>query len=177
LPAEVKRYQIDLLDLQWHDRWDMAFLLDVLEHIPQDEDALRQIHQALAPGGLLFITTPALRQFWTWNDDVNRHVRRYSRADYRRLAEVCGYRLIDARYFMFLLSPLLVGSRLLTGLGIKKRPRDEGWALLEKMHRVPNPVENGPLRLVFSLETPLGHYVSFPWGTSILAVLQKPTSR
>ena len=27
------RYQVDLLDLQWRDRWDMAFMLDVLEHV------------------------------------------------------------------------------------------------------------------------------------------------
>ncbi len=41
LPVEVSRYQIDLLDLHWRDRWDLSFLLDVLEHIPQQESALR----------------------------------------------------------------------------------------------------------------------------------------
>ena len=34
LPAGVARYQIDLMNLQWEGRWDAAFLLDVLEHIP-----------------------------------------------------------------------------------------------------------------------------------------------
>ena len=60
LPAGALTFQIDLLNLPWTDRWDVAFLLDVLEHIPAHEEALRQIFGTLAPGGLLFITTPAL---------------------------------------------------------------------------------------------------------------------
>ncbi len=50
LGPETPRYQIDLLNLQWERRWDVAFLLDVLEHIPQDEAALRQIFRALRRG-------------------------------------------------------------------------------------------------------------------------------
>jgi hypothetical protein len=42
------------------------------------------------------------------------------------------------------------------------------------MHRVPNPVVNEALGLIFACETPLGHYLPFPWGSSVLAVLQKP---
>jgi SAM-dependent methyltransferase len=45
---DVRRYQIDLLNLGWRDRWDAAFLLDVLEHIPDDERALRQVRGCAA---------------------------------------------------------------------------------------------------------------------------------
>jgi SAM-dependent methyltransferase len=172
LPADVDRYQVDLLDLRWQDRWEMAFLLDVLEHISQQEQALREVHRALAPGGLLFITTPALQCFWTWNDELAHHVRRYAKSDFRRLAGECGFRLLEARYFMFFLSPLLLASRL--AAGTKARTEEQARALMEKMHRVPNPAVNAALGLVFSLESPLGHVVPFPWGTSILAVLEKP---
>ena len=78
VPPNGKRYQIDLLDLQWSERWDIAFLLDVLEHIPEDVRALEQIRAALRPGGLLFVATPALKFFWSYNDEVVHHVRRYS---------------------------------------------------------------------------------------------------
>ena len=50
---EVRRYQIDLLRPGWEERWDVAFLLDVLEHIPEDVEVLKQIHRALRPGGYL----------------------------------------------------------------------------------------------------------------------------
>lgn len=173
LPPEVRRYQIDLLNLEWTNRWDVAFLLDVLEHIPADEEALRQIHGALAPGGLLLITTPALNCFWTWNDDAVHHVRRYSKADYRQLAAACGYELLDVRYFMFFLSPLLLASRWLGRSGVEKMSDQERSERLARTHRVPNSLVNRTLGAIFAAETPLGHVLPFPWGTSVLAVLRK----
>jgi 2-polyprenyl-3-methyl-5-hydroxy-6-metoxy-1,4-benzoquinol methylase len=37
MPEGVACYQADLLDLGWEERWDVVFLLDVLEHIPDQE--------------------------------------------------------------------------------------------------------------------------------------------
>lgn len=177
LPEGVKRYQADVLNLGWEDRWDVAFLLDVLEHIPQDEEALRGLHRALAEGGLLFVTTPALNCFWTWNDEFSEHQRRYSRDDFRRLASRCGYRLVEARYFMFWLSPLLLLSRLAVRSKAGQMTAEQLSRLVDEMHRVPGPVVNSILTAIFACETPWGHHVPFPWGTSILAVLQKPPRR
>ncbi len=175
LPAGAETFRVDLLDLPWRDRWDVAFLLDVIEHIPAHEQVLDQVHRALAPGGLLFITTPALRAFWSWNDEVAHHVRRYSRADFRRLAAACGYRLLDARYFMFFLSPLLLAARLAVRPDLESMSRERVREIMARMHRVPTPIVNAALGLIFSCETPLGHYLPFPWGSSVLAVLQKPS--
>jgi SAM-dependent methyltransferase len=174
VPTQVQRQQVDLADLPWSDRWDIAFLLDVLEHLPDHENSLRQIHKALAPGGLLFITVPALRQFWTWNDEFCRHQRRYDRADIDRLAADCGFHLLDTRYFMFFLSPMLLTSRLASGLRTQHKSEEQRHALAIKMHAVPHPLVNLLLTAIFGMETPFGHYIRFPWGTSLLAVLQKP---
>lgn len=170
---DIVRYQTDLLRLGWRERWDTAFLLDVLEHIPADVEVLLQIRQALKPGGLLFVTTPALKCFWSYNDEIVHHVRRYAKRDFARLAEATGLRLLRASYFMFFLSPLLWLSRL-------KRPdlanmdKKEIFALVERTHRVPVPAVNALMNLIFGLETPLGLWLPFPWGTSILGVFQKP---
>lgn len=174
LPPEVRLYQADLLDLKWSGRWSLIFLLDVLEHIDEDAWALGQIREALTPGGLLFVTTPALRAFWSWNDVISGHRRRYRKADFRRLAAECGFELVEARYFLFFLSPLLLASRLVTDPGPGPIPGERLDGLVEAMHRVPHPVLNAALGACFWCETPLGHHVPFPWGTSILAVLRKP---
>jgi 2-polyprenyl-3-methyl-5-hydroxy-6-metoxy-1,4-benzoquinol methylase len=68
LPAGMERYQIDLMNLGWRERWDVAFLLDIIEHLRDDAGALREAARALKPGGLLFVTTPALARFWSYND-------------------------------------------------------------------------------------------------------------
>jgi SAM-dependent methyltransferase len=174
VPVDVERHQIDLMDLPWSRRWDLAFLLDVLEHLPDQEAVLAQIRAALVPGGLLFVTVPALRSFWTWNDDVCRHLRRYCRRDFARLADHCGYELLDARYFMFILSPLLLGSRLAMAGSIRSKTEEQRRDLAVRMHSIPHPIVNGCLTAAFAAETPLGHFVRFPWGTSLLAVLRRP---
>ncbi len=170
------RYQIDLMDLVWSEDWDVAFLLDVLEHIPEHEEALRQIRKSLRPGGLLFVTTPALDQFWSFNDEIAHHQRRYAVRDYRELAGKTGFELLRTDYFMFFLSPALVVSRLLY------RPpsmisKEQRQAYLEKTHRVPAPSVNKILTSIFSLEALMINRLGFPWGTSILAVLRRPLER
>lgn len=172
VPPAVSRYQIDLYDLKWKDQWDVAFLLDVLEHLPQDAMAMQQIARALRPGGLLFVTTPALRCFWSYNDELVHHVRRYARSDFAQLAENAGLVLQNSRYFMFLLSPLL-WLRRLSHPDLKRMTADRAQQLLKRTHKVPRRPLNGALRFIFNLETPLGLRVAFPWGTSILGVFKK----
>jgi SAM-dependent methyltransferase len=174
LPPQVELRQVDLMELPWSKRWDMTFLLDVLEHLPDQERVLEQIREALVPGGLLFVTVPALRGFWSWNDDVCRHLRRYRRRDFAELSSACGFRLLDARYFMFALSPLLLTSRFATKSWVKRQTEQQTLALVEKMHAIPHPIVNEMLTAAFCAETPLGHIVRFPWGTSLLAVLERP---
>jgi SAM-dependent methyltransferase len=172
LPVETPRYHVDLLNLHWRERWDVIFLLDVLEHMPQDALVMSEIARALKPGGVLFLTTPALERFRTWNDEAVHHYRRYACKDLRQLASKTGLELLDARYFMFFLSPFLLASRL-------KRPPLETMSqaeiaeLLARTHCVPSPVVNSICAMIFAAETPLGLLVPFPWGTSILGIYRK----
>ena len=172
LPAGVPRYQIDLMHLGWREHWNVAFLLDVIEHLPDDGQALREAGHALKPGGLLFVTTPALPQFWSYNDEFAHHLRRYTRADFVRLAEQSGLQLCDARYFMFLLSPLYLLARHRPGIATLSA--DEKREVAIRAHQLPHPAINTLLAAAFAAETPLGHWVHFPWGTSLLGVFRKP---
>ena len=171
LPAGIARYQVDLLNLKWRERWDCAFLLDVLEHLPDDESAMRQVALALKPGGIAFVTMPALQFFWSYNDDVG-HLRRYNRHDLGRLADAAGLRLVTGRYFMFFLSPLLWLSRCKPGMA--KLTPEQKLERGKQAHRIPIAPVNEVLAAIFCAETPLGHWASFPWGTSVLGVFQKP---
>ena len=171
LPAGFERYQIDLMNLGWRDHWDVAFLLDVIEHLPDDLEAMRQARAALKPGGLLFVTTPALQQFWSYNDELAHHLRRYTRADFARLGKQAGLQLCDARYFMFLLSPLYWLAR--QGKGIEDMTQEQRTELMHKTHQVPSALLNLPLTAIFAAETALGHWLRFPWGTSVLGVFRK----
>jgi SAM-dependent methyltransferase len=169
---KAERYQVDLLNLQWENRWDIISMLDVLEHIPDDVTSMRQVAKALRPGGIAIIATPAFPIFWTYNDDYAKHQRRYVKADFRRLAASVGLELIYTRYFMFFLSPLLVASRMIQRPGKDVAPADVD-ALVKKAHRVPAAPVNAALSAILAAETTLGHYLPFPWGTSVVGVFQR----
>ncbi|MEJ7928439.1 class I SAM-dependent methyltransferase [Ramlibacter sp. AN1015] len=171
LPSSVQRYQVDLMDLRWDGRWDVAFLLDVIEHLPDDLCALQQARRALRPGGLLLVTVPAFPAFWSYNDELALHLRRYTRADFLRLAEAADFELCDARYFMFLLSPLYLLARHRPG--IARMSEEQKRKLFVRSHRTPAAPVNEALSAVFAAETPFGHKVRFPWGTSMLGVFRK----
>lgn len=44
--------------LPWQNFADVAVCSEVLEHVPHPDDAIRELHRALKPGGILILTTP-----------------------------------------------------------------------------------------------------------------------
>ena len=166
------RYHVDLLDLPWTEAWDVVFLLDVLEHIPDHAEVLRQVRRSLRPGGLLFVTAPALPQFWTYNDDWARHQRRYARRDFQALAGPAGFELLRSEYFMFCLSLPLFLSRCLFRPPAAATP-EEIEAHAWQAHRIPARPLNELLAGVLAFEAAAADVLRLPWGTSILAVLRR----
>ena len=62
---------------------------------------VQQIQQCLKPNGLLFLTTPGLYFFWSYNDKLARHQRRYAPKDLQSLAHQYDLRLTKVRFFIF----------------------------------------------------------------------------
>ena len=103
---------------------------------------------------------------------MTHHVRRYARRDFERLAHAADLELIVARYFMFFLSPLMWLARrrapdaaTMTAADVRR--------YLDESDRIPPEPLNDTLAAIFAAETPLGAWLPFPWGTSVLAVLRK----
>ena len=71
------------------EHYDAVFLLDVIEHIPDDTAFLIAALQHLRRGGLIIVNVPASMLFFSDYDRVAGHVRRYtpgSLANYSSLA-------------------------------------------------------------------------------------------
>ena len=67
------------------EKFDLITALDVLEHIEQDQEVLRELLSMLEPGGRLLITVPASMLLWDRHDEINHHCRRYSKSTLLKL--------------------------------------------------------------------------------------------
>jgi len=84
---------------------DAVVMLNVLEHIKDEQRALLQVHRILKPGGVCIIEVPAGPELYDYYDEYLRHYRRYAE---RGLVEVCGsagLRRVTTSHLGFLLYP------------------------------------------------------------------------
>ena len=98
-------------------------LFDVLEHICEEQDFLREIKRCLAPHGRFYLTVPA--SFWLWSDaDVQAgHFRRYTITSLRRALLRGGFRpLFISRFFSPLPLPLFLCRSLPSLFGRRRMP-------------------------------------------------------
>lgn len=146
--------------------FDVATMLDVLEHIPDDLAALRSVRAALRPGGRLLLTVPALGWLWSRHDEVNEHQRRYHRPGLAGALRASGFEVQAVRYFFaWTVGPLLL-RRWLSPAGGRKTGVD--YAV-----EVPPAPLNRALMLVSRAEHAAGRLVRWPLGSSLLAVARK----
>lgn len=69
----------DLAEIE--GRFRCILMWDVLEHMSDDEGALRAVEALLEPGGQLLLAVPSNPREWRWDDDFYGHWRRYTVSD------------------------------------------------------------------------------------------------
>jgi len=144
--------------------YDLVALLDVLEHVPDDEGSLRSIKQLLKPGAALLLTVPINPWMWSAHDVAHHHHRRYRKQEIRKLAEDAGYAIDLISPFNSLLFPPIAAVRLAGKLTGKDDSDDA----------MPTAPVNSILDTVFGLERSLIGRVPMPFGVSLVAVLRRP---
>jgi SAM-dependent methyltransferase len=95
--------------------YDLIFSSNVLEHIPDDREILKQLHARLKPGGRLVLYVPAFRLLWTSLDDEVGHHRRYTKAELAGKLGAAGFRVqrvgyVDSVGFVLALAFRLLGA-------------------------------------------------------------------
>jgi len=81
---------------------DSIVLVNVLEHISDDDALLLQVRQSLRTGGRVLLFVPALEWNYGSLDRAFEHHRRYSKPILRKKLERAGFRVERTRYVNFL---------------------------------------------------------------------------
>lgn len=143
-------------------QFDLVTALDVIEHLEKDRDAVCAMLAMLRPGGKLVITVPASMLLWDTHDEINRHYRRYRKFELRRLVPDDG-RTVFVRYLFH----LLYVPKLLVKFVNHCFPRPIS------QHATSFPVLNPLMRALLILEYRTVGRLPIPFGTSLLAVIEK----
>jgi SAM-dependent methyltransferase len=177
LPHARRRYagplvQGDARNLPFGKQFALIGMFDVLEHIAEDRETLRSLHEMLAPGGKLILTVPAHQFLWSHFDEAAHHCRRYSPAHIRRSLSETGFAIDFLSQFMASIFPLVWAFRK---IGSLRGPVTEGEAKKQAMQEFNVvPVINGVLASLINLEArwlARGHRL--PFGTSLVVVAGK----
>lgn len=71
-------------------RFKTIFLLDVIEHIKNDNEVFEKLSSLLMNNGYVFITVPSNPKEWRWDDDFYGHHRRYTVEEIKRKLSNAG---------------------------------------------------------------------------------------
>lgn len=138
-------------------RFDSAVLVNVLEHIEDDEQALRDLYDGLNPGGTVILFVPAFEGLYSDFDRAVGHYRRYRRDQLAGKVVHAGFEVLEARY----VNPLGALAWWVVACRLKRFPR-RSWSV----------------RLYDRTVTPLVRRLETRWtppfGQSILCVGRRP---
>ena len=157
--------QMDARRIPAQNEFDVIGAFDVLEHIPEDESVLGNIHRALKPGGGVLISVPQHAWLWSTSDEIAHHVRRYGRGEMEAKLTSSGFRILRSTSFTALLLPAMMASRLFRRSGSEHKLLPEleisGWL-------------NSALSSILRFEVELTRRgVDWPFGGSRVVVAQR----
>jgi SAM-dependent methyltransferase len=93
--------------------FDLVCALDIVEHVDDDEGALRELSRVTSAGGALVISAPLHPSLWTAFDDIVGHKRRYEPSSL--VARLASHRIVVERSAMYGMQPR---SSRVTDLGL-----------------------------------------------------------
>ena len=145
--------------------FEAAIALDVLEHIPDDTAAAREMARVLVPGGMAFITVPAYRSLWSGHDVALMHQRRYVAREVAATLTAAGLEVVHLTYTVSAILPAVFAIRSAQRLRRNLSPRADV--------RATPPALNNALRALLDAEGKIALKSSLPFGLTVFAAARK----
>jgi SAM-dependent methyltransferase len=148
--------------------FDLVTSFDMMQCIPTDREAVREMARVAKPGGVVVISMAALEILHGDHSEVWQEYRRYNRASARALAEQAGLRVERVAFMFTVLFPVLLLSR-----GVQRLTRRFRAVRDDTDITIPPAPVNALLSGLLTLEAALSRRVGMPVGSSLLVVARK----
>ncbi|OGF34301.1 hypothetical protein A2482_00725 [Candidatus Falkowbacteria bacterium RIFOXYC2_FULL_48_21] len=145
---------------------DCVLLMDVLEHLRDESDPLKEVFRICKKGGRIIVTVPAYQFLWGGEDEVSMHKRRYTKTRLLSIIEEAGFQVERTSYFNTILFPI-IGAIILFNRLFNTRAKHE-----TNMKRLPKILNTGLIKMLL-LEAWLLKKITFPYGASVICVAKK----
>lgn len=149
----------------FHEQADLVLATDVIEHVDDDQAAIREITRVLKPGGAALIAVPAFELLWGPQDEFAQHKRRYRKREVEKMLSDAGLIVERSYYFNYLLLMPILLARILLRL-----MRTE----LSSENEINSPVMNRILGAIFSFDVATAPFIRPPFGVSAFLLAIKP---
>jgi SAM-dependent methyltransferase len=146
------------------DKYDLVFLLDVIEHIEKPIEFISAARFYMKQHGYMIITVPAIPASYSKYDVAVGHIRRYTKGSLRSEISAAGLVTDQITYWGLSLVPLLL-LRKAVSLFTKTE------VLIKRGMVPPSVLIDQLLRLLMSAELAIAQEV--PYGASLLAVARE----
>ena len=150
--------------------FDLVSMLDIVEHVADDETVVAEGARCLKPGGVLLAAVPAFQFLWGPQDTISHHQKRYRLGELTALMTRAGLTIERATYCNMLLFPPIAAVRMLRRL----LPSRNGAELRSDFTMTGPGRFNSFLAGLFSLEAVRLRHGALPVGVTALAVGRKP---
>tara|TARA_B100000579_G_C22677434_1_gene778623 strand:+ start:124 stop:849 length:726 start_codon:yes stop_codon:yes gene_type:complete len=143
---------------------DFILATDVIEHIDNDVEAVKEIKRILKKNHHAIITVPAFNFLWSNHDEIAEHKRRYTKKELLHILQINNLKIEEIFYFNYILFvPIILVRIFLRLFNIK----------YESDNNINTNLLNKVLKKVFLFDIKTARILKPFFGVSIFALIRK----
>ena len=147
--------------------FDAVLAGDILQTVPDDVSALRELRRVLKDGAMLCLTVPAYPALWGEHDEARGHHRRYTATELRRKLNNSGFEVTRVSYVVACGFLPAVVKRITKNIFTKSIDRYRRSAGSSRW-------SNSAMIRLLDCERHLIRYINLPFGTRVVCWARKP---
>ena len=159
-------FVMDAQNIILTEKFDVIIASDCLEHLENDEKALKNWKNLLKTNGKMYVFVPAFMSLWSYHDEVNMHFRRYTKNELKTKIVNENLEIIKASYWNFFLFVPVYVFRKISVLTNQKKSGESDIS-------VGNSFINKLLLQLLVFENKVLKRINFPFGVSAFCIAKK----